>query len=42
MKNGDDFFDSDEFRDLLSTYEEAVSSGQTIFMDSEELSEIAD
>jgi len=42
VKNGDDFFDSDEFRDLLSTYEEAVSSGQPIFMDAEELSEIAD
>ena len=42
MKTGDQYFDSDEFRDLLSTYEEAVNSGQPIFMDADELSEIAD
>ena len=41
-RTGDDYLDSKEFRQLLASYEEAVDSGQPIFMDAEELSEIAD
>lgn len=43
MKNtGDDYFDSDEFRDMLATYEEAKATGQPVFMDADELADIAD
>lgn len=41
-KTGDEYFDSDEFRELLTTYEEAVGTGQPVFLDADELSEIAD
>ena len=43
MKNtGDEYFDSEEFREMLATYEEAVNTGQPVFMDADELAEIAD
>ena len=42
MKTGDDYFDSEEFRELLRNYEESVSSGQPIFLDADELTDIAD
>ena len=42
MKTGDDYFDSEEFRELLAAYEESVSSGQPILMDADELTDIAD
>ncbi len=42
MQIGDDFFDSDEFKELLSTYETAESSGLPVFLDAEELTDIAD
>ena len=35
QKTGDDYFDSEEFHELLSQYEESVSSGQPIFMDAD-------
>lgn len=38
----DEYYDSDEFRNMLAEYEEAISSGQPVFMDADELSEIAD
>ena len=41
-KTGDEYFDSEEFQELLAKYESAVSSGQPVFMDAEELTEIAD
>jgi tetratricopeptide (TPR) repeat protein len=41
-KTGDEYFDSDEFRELLAEYEEAVNNGQPVFMDADELAEIAD
>ncbi len=41
-KTGDEYFDSDEFRDMLDEYEEAVNTGQPVFMDADELAEIAD
>ena len=39
---GDDYFDSEEFHGILKEYEDAVNSGQPVFMDADELAEIAD
>ncbi len=39
---GDEYFDSREFGDLLSTYEEAVRMGTPVFLDVDELVDIAD
>ena len=41
-KTGDDYYDSAEFREMLAEYEQAVSTGQPVFLDADELSEIAD
>lgn len=41
-RTGDDYYDSEEFHDLLDTYEEAVNNGEPVFMDADELAEIAD
>lgn len=41
-KTGDEYFDSEEFHDLLAKYELSVNTGQPVFMDADELSEIAD
>lgn len=38
----EDYFDSKEFREMLAVYEKALSTGQPVFMDADELSEIAD
>ena len=38
----DEYFDSDEFRDMLATYEEAVSQGQPVFLDADELAWLND
>lgn len=40
--NSDGYFDSEEFRELLAEYEDAVNMGMPVFMDADELSEIAD
>lgn len=40
--NNDEYFDSEEFRELLAEYEDAVNMGMPVFMDADELSEIAD
>lgn len=42
MLTGDDYFDSNEFRDLLKSYEESVRSGVPIFFDTDDLTDIAD
>lgn len=42
MLTGNDFFNSDEFKDMLSTYETAESSGLPVFLDAEDLTDIAD
>lgn len=42
MKTGDDFFDSAEFRSLLQTYEQSINTGESVFMDADDLVEIAD
>lgn len=39
---GDEYFDSAEFRDLLAEYEQAIGSGAPVFLDADELAEIAD
>ena len=38
----DEYFDSNEFKDILTSYEESVSSGAPIFMDTDDLIDIAD
>ena len=40
-RTGDEYFDSDDFRNMLAEYEEAVNTGQPVFMDADELAEIA-
>lgn len=41
-KTGDEYFDSEEFRNLLDGYEESVKSGHPVFMDADDLADIAD
>ena len=41
-KTGNEYYDSEEFRDMLAEYEQAVDEGQPVFLDADELSEIAD
>jgi tetratricopeptide (TPR) repeat protein len=42
MKTGDEYFDSEEFLDMLGEYENANNSGSPVFLDSDELTQIAD
>lgn len=42
MKNGDEYFDDEEFREMLDDYERTVKSGQPVFMDADDLADIAD
>lgn len=39
---GEEYFDSKEFQQLLGKYEDALAAGEPVFMDSEELADIAD
>lgn len=39
---GDEYYDSNEFRDMLAEYEQARNTGKPVFLDADELSEIAD
>ena len=41
-QTGDDYFDSKEFQEMLDNYEESVKSGHPIFMDADDLADIAD
>ena len=41
-KTGDNYYDSEEFHDMLAGYEQAVEEGQPVFLDADELSEIAE
>ena len=41
MQTGDEYFDSKEFRDILTSYEESVRSGLPIFMDADDLTDIS-
>ena len=38
----DDYFQSEEFLDILGRYEQAASTGHTPYMDSDELVDVAD
>ena len=42
MKVGDEYFDSAEFKNLLNAYETSVNAGEPVFMDADELTDIAD
>lgn len=42
MQTGDEYFDSSEFKDILMAYEEAERTGQPLFMDTDDLIDIAD
>lgn len=43
MKNtGDNYFDSEEFHRLLEIYEKSINAGEPVFMDADELVDIAD
>lgn len=42
QKTGDEYFDSKEFRDILAQYEESAKSDHPIFMDADDLTDIAD
>lgn len=41
-KTGDEYFDSEEFQELLDEYEHAMDTGMPVFMDADELADIAD
>ena len=41
-KTGDDYYDSAEFREMLAEYEHAVSTGQPVFLDADELFDVDD
>lgn len=38
----DEYFDDDEFQEMLSDYERMVEAGEMVFMDAEDLADIAD
>ena len=38
----EEYFEEEEFRELLNDYEEMVNSGQMVFMDADDLADIAD
>lgn len=41
-RTGDEYFDSEEFREMLANYENAIDTGMPVFMDADELADIAD
>jgi len=42
QKTGDDYFDSDHFRKMLKSYEEMVKGGPFVFVDADDLTDMAD
>lgn len=42
MKSDDEYFKDEEFIELLNQYEQSVSSGQPVFIDADDLADIAD
>ena len=42
MSNEEEYFNDEEFREILNEYEQAAESGQTIFLDADDLADIAD
>ena len=41
-RTGDEYFDSEEFCELLADYENAINAGMPVLMDADELADIAD
>lgn len=41
-QTGDEYFDSNDFHQLLSTYETSINAGEPVFMDADDLVDIAD
>ena len=41
-RTGDEYFDSEEFREQLTEYEHSVETGEPVFLDVDALAEIAD
>ena len=41
-QTGDDYFDSADFHQLLSAYETSMNAGEPVFMDADDLVDIAD
>ncbi|MBQ9678700.1 MAG: tetratricopeptide repeat protein [Prevotella sp.] len=42
IRTGDVYFDSEEFRNILSTFEESFNAGHPAFIDADDLADIAD
>ncbi len=42
LKTGDEYFDSKGFREILSEYEDAIAADRPMFMDADDLADIAD
>ena len=42
IKTGDEYFDNKSFEDLLAKYEHALNTNQPVFLDADELTDIAD
>lgn len=42
MRTDDKYFDSKEFKDILASYEKAVAAKESIFLDADDLTDIAD
>ena len=42
MKNDDEYFNDEEFQEILNDYEQSVKSGKATFMDADDLTEIAE
>jgi hypothetical protein len=42
VTEGNEYFESKEFKEILQQYEESVKSGERIYMDADDLADIAD
>ena len=42
MADNLDYFESEDFREILEKYETSVKSGQSLYMDADDLADIAD
>jgi tetratricopeptide (TPR) repeat protein len=42
LRNNDDYFNDEEFQEILNDYESSVKSGNAVFMDADDLTEIAE
>ena len=42
MQVNEEYFDTDDFRELLESYETSIEAGHPVFMDADDLVDIAD